>query len=644
MNNQAERASMSARADGIDDAKATFKQWEPVAISHATHKLVAALFDTAFYLETYPDVKQAGVNPIAHYLESGWKEDRNPSPMFNTRAYLEANPDVREAGVCPLVEYVTSGIIKNRPLRPRAGDDTIHMQVAGVFDVAFYLETYPDVVAAGVDPLSHYLEDGWRQNRNPSSAFDTSFYLNANPDVREAGICPLLHYVTHGAAQGRLPRSPGNPARMAINSALPVAERVKPWLRPLSVAPSEGLALQKVFSALLESQTTGIVVSLSHDDYATIFGGVQNCISDEERVLRERGWTYLHLCPAQPLPIMAEPAPAESFFVWVRLNGEQLGAVSVRTLIEEFGRARFSEMRRVFVLHHLMGFCPELVADIAEAFTPHETIVWVHDLFTLCSNFAMLRNNVVFCGGPDPDSPACNICAYGSAERKRHLDRVKSLFDNLNPSVLAPSEAALTFWLGHGRLTHQKAEVIPHGALVMESEWRPVRSANELHLRVGFTGGAAYHKGWHVFEELAARHYKDSRYSFFHLGSGRVNQALNISFVNVTVDPARRHSMVDTLIANQIDVIVNWSLCYETFCFVAYEAVAGGAFVLARKSAGNIVPAVSQEGVEQGLGLDTEQELFDLFESGEIFEIVTRRRYGEFHIQAATALYLERPS
>jgi hypothetical protein len=532
-----------------------------ISIASAPRELIAALFDISFYLESYPDVRDARADPITHYLEIGWKEGRDPSATFSTKEYLKANPDVEQAGVCPLVEYVTSGIIINRPLRPRSSPDPIRRQFAS--------------------------------------------------------------------------------ARDAINSAVAVGDRIKPWLRSLPSPPIDSAALQRALSALAESRTIGLVVSLSHDDYATVWGGVQNCVSDEERVFREKGWAYLHLCPAQPLPVLAEPTPSEVFFVCVRVNGERIGVVSICTLARELGRATLGGMRRVLLLHHLMGFCPELIAELAEAFVPDKTIAWIHDLFTLCSNAAMLRNNVAFCGGPQPDSQACCICVYGGPERFLHLARMESLFDILKPDVLAPSETALNFWLAHSPLKYANAKVSPHGRLVMTSAFRSTDSRNGLHLRVGFAGAAVYHKGWNTFEELASRHYQDSRYSFFYFGASGAPVSRNITFVRVAVSAVQRHCMIETLIANRIDVVVNWSQCYETFCFAAYEAVAAGAFVLAPKKAGNVVPAISQEGVEQGLGLDTEHDLFELFATGEIFEVAARLRYGEFHVLPATVNYLE---
>jgi glycosyltransferase involved in cell wall biosynthesis len=74
-----------------------------------------------------------------------------------------------------------------------------------LFDADWYLTTYKDVAAAGVDPFSHYFEHGFGEGRSPHALFDTSWYLAQNPDVAAAGINPLLHYLDHGANEGRDP-------------------------------------------------------------------------------------------------------------------------------------------------------------------------------------------------------------------------------------------------------------------------------------------------------------------------------------------------------------------------------------------------------------------------------------------------------
>jgi hypothetical protein len=74
-----------------------------------------------------------------------------------------------------------------------------------LFAPAFYLRKYPDVAAAGVNPLCHYLKHGAAELRQPHPLFDPGFYVDRNPDIRRAGVNPLVHYVRHGAAEDRKP-------------------------------------------------------------------------------------------------------------------------------------------------------------------------------------------------------------------------------------------------------------------------------------------------------------------------------------------------------------------------------------------------------------------------------------------------------
>ena len=74
-----------------------------------------------------------------------------------------------------------------------------------LFDTAFYLAHNPDVAAAGVDPLQHFLQFGWKEGRNPDAFFDVTYYLKQNPDVAAAAVDPLLHYQQFGYMEGRQP-------------------------------------------------------------------------------------------------------------------------------------------------------------------------------------------------------------------------------------------------------------------------------------------------------------------------------------------------------------------------------------------------------------------------------------------------------
>jgi hypothetical protein len=78
--------------------------------------------------------------------------------------------------------------------------------VSGVFDQDFYLQAYPDITQAGVNPLLHYLRHGRFEGRKAAATFDPTAYLEANPEVANSGIEPFLHYAVIGRA-AKAPRS-----------------------------------------------------------------------------------------------------------------------------------------------------------------------------------------------------------------------------------------------------------------------------------------------------------------------------------------------------------------------------------------------------------------------------------------------------
>lgn len=76
-------------------------------------------FDIEWYLRTYSDVKESGINPAEHYLLFGATEARMPSPHFDTIWYLERYPDVKESGINPLLHFIKYGQSEGRVSSPK---------------------------------------------------------------------------------------------------------------------------------------------------------------------------------------------------------------------------------------------------------------------------------------------------------------------------------------------------------------------------------------------------------------------------------------------------------------------------------------------------------------------------------------------
>ncbi|WP_428390619.1 hypothetical protein [Lichenicoccus sp.] len=150
----------------------------------------SGLFDAAYYLGCNPDLAGLGSEALAHYHRYGWREGRRPNLYFDPTWYRAQYPEVAAAEVDPLLHYINAGEAQGfRPVawfnpvwyaqthKPPSGmlalrHYLLHRQGGGVsampeFDPGFYLRSYPDVAAAGLDPLEHYMVQGFREARRP---------------------------------------------------------------------------------------------------------------------------------------------------------------------------------------------------------------------------------------------------------------------------------------------------------------------------------------------------------------------------------------------------------------------------------------------------------------------------------------------
>ena len=123
-------------------------------------------------------------------LLSQTKTAIDSSGLFDAAWYLTQYPDVAAAGMNPVTHYITFGANEGRDPTP-------------LFDTKWYLAQYPDVAAAGMNPLLHYVLCGANEGRDPNPSFDTDWYVAQYTDVAARGVNPLAHYFTHGANEGR---------------------------------------------------------------------------------------------------------------------------------------------------------------------------------------------------------------------------------------------------------------------------------------------------------------------------------------------------------------------------------------------------------------------------------------------------------
>lgn len=158
-------------------------------------RLNLRFFDPDYYLRRNPDVVDAGIDPLRHFIRHGAGEGRIPSPYFDATWYSENHPDSAGTGMSPILHYLVHGSTMNRSPSP-------------LFDSVWYLHRNHDVRAAGLHPLLHYMESGETEGRDPSERFSVSWYRSNYPDVVQANLSPLLHFISYGQDENRHPTPP----------------------------------------------------------------------------------------------------------------------------------------------------------------------------------------------------------------------------------------------------------------------------------------------------------------------------------------------------------------------------------------------------------------------------------------------------
>ncbi len=212
-------------------------------------------FDTAFYRSINPDVVQANISPLMHYLNYGRFEQRYANRMalrrdadlvaasglfnsasytwdrvratfpglsdienylaardylapigdaFDSQFYLNAYDDALSDYAVPILHYIHVGRAEHRVRNRRELDDAMRVESSG-FNERFYLNQFPAGQAPG-RPLEHYILVGSRTGLDPAPDFSTDYYLRRYPDIVTCGIRPFRHFVLHGRAEGRIGR------------------------------------------------------------------------------------------------------------------------------------------------------------------------------------------------------------------------------------------------------------------------------------------------------------------------------------------------------------------------------------------------------------------------------------------------------
>ncbi len=354
--------------------------------------------------------------------------------------------------------------------------------IALLFDPVFYLSAYPEVAAAGLDPLAHYLAFGIDENRDPNSHFDAGWYLGRNPEAASVPGGAILHYLHIGITSGLAP-GPGFDAAWYVAQHPEAA--ASPLHHHLRIGAALGWATEPFdISKLLPAPAFAdpllpTILFVTH----SLGGGVGRHV--EERMRAVEGQANCLVLSGTRRGV-ALSVPALSNYPPVELADNRLAELA--PLLAGFGVSRIH-------IHHAMEAGPALRHLIHALAVPFDFTV--HDYFSICPQTVLLPFPGSSCCN-EPGPAGCNACiaarpSNGATDiltwRAAHL----WMFLEAD-RVICPSEDVCDRLARHGLA--DRAMVVPHEP-VTAGQWsmsRPDLPADRP-MRIAVLGKLAPHKG-----------------------------------------------------------------------------------------------------------------------------------------------------
>ncbi|USZ49721.1 rhamnan synthesis F family protein [Halomonas sp. DN3] len=148
--------------------------------------VIPGRFDSAFYLEENPDVRQNGSNPLLHFLlygrhegRPGWATTQRDSEVVGVVRREEGQPQPVQLAETSIARELLDLMVERGVLDNGADRRLARLQVNNLleaskqgkahieelFDQVLYEAMYPDIARSPINALHHFIRHGYREGR-----------------------------------------------------------------------------------------------------------------------------------------------------------------------------------------------------------------------------------------------------------------------------------------------------------------------------------------------------------------------------------------------------------------------------------------------------------------------------------------------
>jgi len=368
-----------------------------------------------------------------------------------------------------------------------------------------------------------------------------------------------------------------------------------------------GVSRQTIQRILEHLTYRNYVLAVSHSNYLISLGGTEKVLHEEQAEFAARQISYIQVYACHPNDDYNRKTYLNQM-VCVNIDSVPAGSFSIIQLGLILQILNLSSITHAagFHLHHLLNLSVPGVKHLINAVQADKLRIFIHDYYTICPQFNLLRNGKDYCNGSSFNTDDCKGCEF-SEKRKPHLFLLKKFFRNLNADIIVPSAVAADIWKKSYPEHEEHIRVVPHQITVPTLERRNGEKPDRP-LRIAYLGYESVNKGLETWWRLTSDNSIKELYDFFHLGASGMNipgvQYIPVSFLNEGAD-----AMVKALRKHQTDIAFLWSIWAETYSFTLHEAFAGNCFVITNRLSGNIAAQIKR--TSRGIIFDNEADMFN---------------------------------